>query len=193
MESPGGVRWGAFVGADEAPLLRKLNFLATIYLWPAVLSFGAISMFQLQSRLSSSGANGRIGFFHLRSRVGSDVARFANNLRWSEFQPSYVWSGWRWGIRRCHNFTRCVCARFSIACAFHGQFGVATGPLSKRSIAGCKLARCSRGWQPHRRKRLSGRCPSIPDRSSGRALDRSGDLPRPGRAACQWGSEKARV
>jgi hypothetical protein len=61
MNPPGGVRGGAFI-ADQASMLRKFLFLAYTYVWPAVLSFCAISMFQLQFRLSSSGANGRLVF-----------------------------------------------------------------------------------------------------------------------------------
>jgi hypothetical protein len=58
---PGGVRWGVFA-AEPASLPRKLTYLLAIYFWPGLLSCLAISLFQLQARLASSGANKRTVF-----------------------------------------------------------------------------------------------------------------------------------
>jgi len=52
---PGNISWRVFF-EDPAPARVKAVFLAGSYLWPAVLSFTAIILFQLQFRLSASGA-----------------------------------------------------------------------------------------------------------------------------------------
>ena len=59
---PGNLSWRLFFD-DPAPVAEKVLFLARTYLWPAVLSFSAITLFQLQFRLStSSGASKRTVF-----------------------------------------------------------------------------------------------------------------------------------
>jgi len=58
---PGGARWGMFV-EEPVTLFRKFIFLAVTYVWPGVLSCFAVSLFQLQFRLASSGANKRTVF-----------------------------------------------------------------------------------------------------------------------------------
>lgn len=58
---PGNLSWRVFVD-EPAPLVEKAVFLARTYLWPAVLSFCAIILFQLQFRLSTSGASKRTVF-----------------------------------------------------------------------------------------------------------------------------------
>jgi hypothetical protein len=58
---PGGVRWAIFA-EEPATFLQKCSALAALYVWPGVLSCFAISMFQLQARISSTGANKRVVF-----------------------------------------------------------------------------------------------------------------------------------
>jgi len=58
---PGGVRWGVFL-EDPASGFKKVVFLLDMLLRPAVLSFTAITLLQLQFRLASSGANKRTVF-----------------------------------------------------------------------------------------------------------------------------------
>lgn len=86
---PGGVRWGALF-ADQASLLRKLIFLANIYLWPAVLSFVAITLFQLQFRLASSGAQGRIVFAVCIVASGAMLLGLRTISTGASSMPSYV-------------------------------------------------------------------------------------------------------
>jgi hypothetical protein len=89
MSPPGGVRWGAFV-ADQASLLRKLIFLTSTYVWPALLSFSAISMFQLQFRLSSSGASGRVVFSVCVVASGAMLLGLRTISLGASSSPSYV-------------------------------------------------------------------------------------------------------
>jgi hypothetical protein len=51
---PGGVRWGAFF-EDPSHWTAKLTFLARLYLWPGMLGFVAIVLYQLQFRVMGSG------------------------------------------------------------------------------------------------------------------------------------------
>ncbi len=89
VNPPGGVRWEAFV-ADEASLLRKVNFLTSTYVWPAILSFCAISLFQLQSRLSSSGANARTVFSVCVAASGAMLLGLRTISVGASSSPSYV-------------------------------------------------------------------------------------------------------
>jgi len=52
---PANLSWGTFFD-DPAPAAAKSAFLARTYLLPGTLSFAAIILFQLQFRLSASGA-----------------------------------------------------------------------------------------------------------------------------------------
>ncbi|MEP7353037.1 MAG: hypothetical protein ABI824_07375 [Acidobacteriota bacterium] len=61
QHAPGGARWSLFV-EDPAPVWIKSWFLWKTYLWPAVPSFIAIVLFQLQFRLAASGAGARTVF-----------------------------------------------------------------------------------------------------------------------------------
>lgn len=58
---PGGVRWGMFA-EEPSPVVTKIFYVVSSYLWPSILSFAAITMFQLQFRLTSSGATKRTVF-----------------------------------------------------------------------------------------------------------------------------------
>ena len=86
---PGGVRWGAFV-ADEASLLKKLSFLTNIYVWPAILSFVAISMFQLQFRIASSGVSGRLVFSVCAVASGAMMLGLRTISLGASSSPSYI-------------------------------------------------------------------------------------------------------
>lgn len=58
---PSSVPWIVFI--DEAsPWMLKATYLARTYLWPALLAFVAITLFQLQFRLAASGATKRAVF-----------------------------------------------------------------------------------------------------------------------------------
>lgn len=59
--SPGGAPWALFFG-DPAPMTQKLLFLLRTWCWPALLSFAAITLLQLQFRLATSGASKRTVF-----------------------------------------------------------------------------------------------------------------------------------
>lgn len=86
---PGGVGWGALL-ADQASLLRKLIFLANTYLHPAVLSFVAITLFQLQFRLASSGTQGRIVFAVCVVASGAMLLGLRTISTGASSMPSYV-------------------------------------------------------------------------------------------------------
>lgn len=51
---PGGVRWGAFF-EDPSHWTEKLTFLARLYLWPGMMGFAAIVLYQLQFRMMGGG------------------------------------------------------------------------------------------------------------------------------------------
>lgn len=53
---PAGLAWQIFFDEPASPASKGL-FLVSSYLWPAILSFMAIGLFQLQFRLSMSGAS----------------------------------------------------------------------------------------------------------------------------------------
>jgi hypothetical protein len=58
---PSGVPWQMFI-EEQTPLAAKLRYLAGAYVWPFIVSFVSIVLFQLQFRLSGSGANKRTVF-----------------------------------------------------------------------------------------------------------------------------------
>lgn len=58
---PGGVSWHAFAVEDTA-LALKLRYLAGVYILPALLAFVGIVLFQLQFRISMSGARAAVVF-----------------------------------------------------------------------------------------------------------------------------------
>jgi len=58
---PAGLAWQVFFDEPASPE-SKGGFLLSSYLWPAILSFMAIILFQLQFRLSMSGASKRTVF-----------------------------------------------------------------------------------------------------------------------------------
>lgn len=86
---PGGVRWGAFV-AEQTSLVRKAAFLANIYVWPALISFCAISLFQLQFRISSSGANRRTVFTVCVAASGAMLVGLRTISMGVSSSPSYI-------------------------------------------------------------------------------------------------------
>jgi hypothetical protein len=58
---PGGAPWAVFT-ADPATTIKKAQFLVGEYVRPGLLACVAIALFQLQFRLSASGANKRCVF-----------------------------------------------------------------------------------------------------------------------------------
>lgn len=86
---PGGVRWDAFV-AEQASLFRKAVFLVDIYVWPAMISFCAISMFQLQFRISSGGANRRTVFAVCVAASGAMLFGLRTISMGASSSPSYI-------------------------------------------------------------------------------------------------------
>jgi hypothetical protein len=58
---PGGVHWGAFF-EDPAHWTAKALFLAHLYLVPALMSFGAIVLYQLQFRVMGVGSHSAATF-----------------------------------------------------------------------------------------------------------------------------------
>ena len=58
---PGGLSWQYFFDEAASPA-AKGSFLARVYLLPAIVSFLAITLFQLQFRLSTSGARREMVF-----------------------------------------------------------------------------------------------------------------------------------
>lgn len=53
---PGGVRWGTFF-EEPSHWTMKAMFLARAYLWPAMMAFGAIVLYQLQFRVMGGGGH----------------------------------------------------------------------------------------------------------------------------------------
>lgn len=86
---PSGAPWRMFV-EDPAGWLEKLWFLAVAYGWPAVLSFAAITAFQLQMRLGGSGANRRTVFAVCVLGSGAMVMGLRELSYSPEAAPSYV-------------------------------------------------------------------------------------------------------
>lgn len=89
MNPPGGVRWEAFFG-EQASFVRKVSFLAGVYVWPAVLSFFAIVLFQLQFRLASSGVRGRVVFAVCVAASGAMLLGMRTISLSASSMPSYV-------------------------------------------------------------------------------------------------------
>lgn len=58
---PAGVSWSAFA-REDAPAAAKALFLARTYLLPAAWAFAAMTLFQLQMRLSAAGAPAGVVF-----------------------------------------------------------------------------------------------------------------------------------
>jgi hypothetical protein len=86
---PGGIRWGMIV-EEPAPLLKKASYLASSYLWPALLAFLAISLFQLQFRVSASGATKRAVFAMSVFASGSMLLALRTLAFTPNSSPSYV-------------------------------------------------------------------------------------------------------
>jgi hypothetical protein len=86
---PGDAPWAIFAG-DPATLFRKAQFVVETYVWPGVLACFAISMFQLQSRLASSGANKRTVFAACVLASGSMLMTFREISFHPAAGPSYV-------------------------------------------------------------------------------------------------------
>jgi hypothetical protein len=61
LHPPSGAPWVLFAD-DPAPLLQKLSALNGLYVWPGILAWFSISLFQFQFRLASSGVNKRTIF-----------------------------------------------------------------------------------------------------------------------------------
>lgn len=86
---PGGARWMIFV-EEESPLWAKLRYLCESYLWPAVLSFLAITFFQLQFRLASTGASKRTIFALCVFASGAMLLSLRTIAYLPNAAPSYV-------------------------------------------------------------------------------------------------------
>lgn len=86
---PGGARWIIFV-EEESPLWAKFRYLCETYLWPAVLSFLAITFFQLQFRLASTGASKRTLFALCVFASGAMLLSLRTIAMLPNAAPSYV-------------------------------------------------------------------------------------------------------
>jgi hypothetical protein len=86
---PGGAPWRVFL-EEPAPVWTKAWFLAAAYGWPAVLSFAAIVLFQLQMRLTVSGANRRTVFAVCALASGAMVLGLRELSFSPHAAPSYV-------------------------------------------------------------------------------------------------------
>jgi hypothetical protein len=89
QNAPGGEPWSAFL-KEAAPWWVKARFLASAYGWPALLSFAAIMLFQLQVRLSASGANRRTVFAVCALASGAMVLGLRELSFSPHAAPSYV-------------------------------------------------------------------------------------------------------
>jgi hypothetical protein len=86
---PSGVPW-TVLWQEPAPVWRKLHFLLGTYVWPGVLSFLSITLFQLQSRVSGTGANKRT-VFGLCTLASAAMLEGLRALSFSSVAgPSYV-------------------------------------------------------------------------------------------------------
>lgn len=87
--SPSGAPWAMFF-ADPASLTEKAAFLVRTFGWPAVLSFSAITLLQLQFRLAASGANKRTVFSVCLFACGAMVTSLRALAFLPGSGPSYV-------------------------------------------------------------------------------------------------------
>jgi hypothetical protein len=89
LNPPGGVRWIEFL-LEPVSWLQKADYFAGAYLLPALSSFCAIALFQLQFRLSSSGANKRTVFSVCVLASGAMLMGLRAIASSSNSGPSYV-------------------------------------------------------------------------------------------------------
>jgi hypothetical protein len=86
---PGGLSWHSFF-TEPASFLTKLTYLAGTYLRPAFLSFTAIILFQLQFRLTMSGASAAVVFAIGVTGSTSMLAGFRSLSAAPNSLPGYV-------------------------------------------------------------------------------------------------------
>jgi len=89
LHPPGGASWTLFA-EESAPWFHKLAFLAQVYLWPTLLSFSAIVLFQMQFRLSASGFRKRVLFSVCTVASGVMVLGLRSVASSPSAGPSYV-------------------------------------------------------------------------------------------------------
>jgi hypothetical protein len=141
---PGGVRWGVFI-EETASWMQKGSFLISNYILPGALSCFAISMFQLQSRIASSGANKRTIFAMCLLASGTMLTA----LRWMAYSPSTTAASYVTGMALGYTvMSRLYAVRMQL---FFGRVRV-PWPVWRGNFAGVheidELARLRRGATP---------------------------------------------